>query len=276
MMLKLLLLLWICQLASAKIKIALAGFPRSGTMSVSLALQKLGYETCHGSDMVNQGKYHPVLHALAEPNVQASLDLAEAEGCEAIFEFHGPYWREIRELRPDIKWLVRVREYEAWESSMRESFKAVGFIFKPPLRWIPLFDLLARVNTVGVQHSFGSSYEYAENYLKDPFSPEGNDHRKKVFDEFVRDGTQFAKDEPNRAMLLSLKDGYGPLCDFLDIDRAKCPEGNLPHANAGWQLKLTVIGIYLFQIIIVLGPFLLIWGVWKVVSKFRNKKVKTG
>ena len=50
-----------------------------------------------------------------------------------------------------------------------------------------------------------------------------------MYDRLVMDALDFVKTEPNRAMLFNLKDGYAPLCKFLDID--ECPDEEVPRTQ---------------------------------------------
>ena len=251
----------------SSIKVVMAGFPRSGSLSLSKALERLGYKTCHGMDLVNAatGKFRGVLEALAENRIDDALDSSEEAGCEAIFEFHSPHWREIREKRPNAKFLVVIRNYDSWEKSISSLLGVLSPMFRYPLRLLPPFSLILRFNIATAQHWLHiDNADDALDYLHNPETEQAKQIRKRAHELFVKDSQQFVQQEPDRALLFSLKDGYQPLCEFLGIDKATCPDEEFPHANSGVEVKKTALIFYTLQVLVFAAPLFVLWVLWKV------------
>lgn len=248
----------------SSIKVVMAGFPRSGSLSLSQALDRLGYKTCHGKDLVYgaTGKFKGVLEALAGNRIVEALDLSEEAGCEAIFEFHSPYWREIRELRPDAKFVVIVRDYERWENSISALLGVLSPMFRYPLRLLPPFSLIRKFNVATAGGLGIGTVEDGEYYLLNPKTESARQIRKRAHEEFVKDSHEFLQQEPGRALLFNMKDGYKPICDFLGIEPAvDCPNEPFPHANSSVEVKKTALIFYTLQIVAFVAPILALWAI---------------
>jgi Sulfotransferase domain len=199
-----------------------AGLPRTGTLTQKLALEELGVGPC----------YHWV-------NVIADLDQVElwnqaldGEGqWEEIFDGHhssadwpgGYFYRELMDFYPDAKVLLSVREPESWERSFRDTIWTMshGKTLMPLLaharaeidpRWRRYMALVDRMFW-GPQGTFA----------------DGHDEPGQLIEQMHRHNEQVKSVVPaERLLVWQPSDGWGPLCEFLEVD---VPDGPLPHAN---------------------------------------------
>ena len=210
------------ELTPATIAVIGAGLPRTGTLTQKLALEELGLGPC----------YHWV-------NVLADLDQVELwnraldgdASWEEIFDGHrctvdwpgGYFYRELMDVYPDAKVLLSVREGAAWERSFRDTIWTMchGETLMPLLsraraevdpRWRSYLALVDRMFW-GPQGTFAAGHE-------DP---------QRLIEQMVRHNEQVERAvPPERLLVWEVADGWGPLCEFLEVD---VPDAPLPHAN---------------------------------------------
>src|SRR5689334_16175753 len=114
------------------LKIIGAGLGRTGTMSLKLALEQLGFGPC----------YHMIEVFMNPPHVPLWIDAADGKPeWEKIFanyqstvDYPGArYWKELAAFYPDAKVLHSVRDPQQWF----ESTQATIFSPNSPARSIP-------------------------------------------------------------------------------------------------------------------------------------------
>ena len=104
-----------------------AGFGRTGTMSLKLALEHLGLGPCyHMRELLARPEHDPVWHAAAR-GVGVDWD--------ALFEGYGSavdwpvaaFWRQLCDHYPHARFVLSVREPHKWHASVLETiFKALS------------------------------------------------------------------------------------------------------------------------------------------------------
>lgn len=255
--------LLLLQLAAAvlgkeSIEVVYAGFGRSGTKSLSQALKRLGYKTCHGTEMMSMKDTQGIFEALAEQRIDDALRLTEEADCNATLEVHSWWWRAIRKLRPNAKFLVVIRDYDPWERSCQQALQVMQPMLRYPLRWLPMMDLSTRVMIAAAEESMGKGPDDALEYLTNPTSEKSIKDRKQMYDQFVQDGMDFVKEEPDRAILFHLKDGYAPLCEFLGINESECPDEPFPQLNTVWELRITIVIFMILEVSVFAVPVIII------------------
>jgi Sulfotransferase domain len=208
--------------ASPDIVLIGAGLPRTGTLTQKMALEELGLGPC----------YHWV-------NVIADLDQVELwlramdgeQPWAQTFAGHrstvdwpgGFFYRELMEAYPDAKVLLSVREPVAWERSFRDTIWTMchGESVMPLLsraraeidpRWKRYLGLVDRMFW-GPQGTFAAGHATPEQMIE----------------QMARHNEQVQEVVPaERLLVWNVKEGWEPLCEFLEVD---VPDGPLPHAN---------------------------------------------
>ncbi|MDZ4827720.1 MAG: sulfotransferase [Actinomycetota bacterium] len=185
-----------------------AGWGRTGTLSLKLALEQLGYP-CH----------HMFEIFLHEDHIKTftAAGRGEAVDWEAVFgEYRATvdwpgatYWRELTAAYPDAKVILSERDpqqwYESYEATISVGVRGQGLVDNP--EWHEMVQLGI------VQRDF-----------------EGNaDDRDHLVALFERHNAEVrATVPPERLLVFEARDGWGPLCAFLGVP---VPEGDYPHAN---------------------------------------------
>jgi hypothetical protein len=199
-----------------------AGLPRTGTLTQKLALEELGLGPC----------YHWV-------NVLADLDQVELwdraldgeapwgevfDGSRSTVDWPGGYfYRELMDVYPEAKVLLSVRDPQAWERSFRDTILTMchGDSLMPLLsraraevdpRWRSYLALVDRMFWSG-QGTFADGYAEPAQLIEQ--MTRHNEEVKRTV-------------PPERLLVWEVTDGWGPLCEFLEVD---APDGPLPHAN---------------------------------------------
>ncbi len=210
-----------------------AGLPRTGTLTQKLALEDLGLGPC----------YHWV-------NVIADLDQVELwsraldgeapwdevfDGQRSTVDWPGGYfYRELMDAYPEAKVLLSVRDPEAWERSFRDTIWTMchGESLMPLLsraraevdpRWRRYLALVDRMFW-GPQGTFSA----------------GHSEPAMLIEQMVRHNEEVKRVvPPERLLVWEVTDGWGPLCEFLEVD---VPDAPLPHANERGPFVERVIG----------------------------------
>jgi hypothetical protein len=185
-----------------------AGFGRTGTASLKLALEQLGFGPAyHMGELIGD----------IERNVPLWERVAEgAPEWDSIFEGYRSttdfpactYWREMMAYYPEAPVILTVRDPESWFDSVYETILSPAFVqhtLDGP------FGAMFRGN---VYCHFG----------------DGIHDRAHMVDAFERHVDAVREGVPDdRLLVFEAKDGWGPLCDFLDVS---VPDEPYPRVNS--------------------------------------------
>jgi len=189
------------------LKVIGAGFGRTGTMSLKVALEKLGFSRCyHMVECFPKGPKHWNLWTEVI-NGKADWD-SIFDGFEATVDFPAcTSYRALAEFYPDAKVLLSVRSPETWYTSTQETIFA-----EPWVDWLQTSD--------AAPYMLGTVNNYFDNRMHD------REHLIARFNQHIDD--VMAAIAPDRLLVFEAKQGWGPLCKFLDLP---VPEGDFPYIN---------------------------------------------
>jgi hypothetical protein len=209
-----------------------AGLPRTGTLSQKVALEMLGVGPC----------YHMV-------NVLADLDLAQLwgralsgeapweeifDGFEATVDWPGSFfYKELSEAYPDAKVLLSTRDAEAWERSMRDT---IWGLFYGDMMMHDLSNARGRIDPKWRGYIEMMEGMWERSGLIDAGADTTAESMRSAMDRYeqeVRDNVA-----ADRLLVWSVKDGWGPLCEFLEVP---VPETPFPHLNDAVEFANRVI-----------------------------------
>ena len=201
-----------------------AGFGRTGTLSLKLALERLGFSRCHHmQEVVLRSRQLDAWHALSrgEP---ADWDRL-FEGYRASCDWpSAAYWEELYQHFPDSKVILTVRDEERWYRSAAETIYPASMRIP---RWLTrLVPRMRKFREMVVATIWKGVFD-------DRFEDEA--HAIQVF----RDNSARVKQvvPPERLLVFEAKDGWQPLCEFLGVP---VPESPYPHANEAARMKRVV------------------------------------
>ena len=189
-----------------------AGFSRTATFSLKFALEHLGFGPCHHFSEIFAG---------GERKVSQWLDVIHGQpDWESVFNgFHSTvdtpacnYWRELAAYYPAAKVVLTVREPDSWFESARDTIFSDRL--QASLAGSPMGVLM---HGAILDVSGGPITDRA--FMTDWFSR----RNQEVIDALP----------PERLLVFSPRDGWGPLCSFLGV---AAPGRPFPRVNSRDEL----------------------------------------
>ena len=188
------------------LKVIGAGYPRTGTSSLKLALEQLGFGPCHhmreiimepssAARWVEAVEGHPDWEAIFE-GYQSCTD---APGC--------CFWRELADYYPDAKVLLSVRDPDQWFDSTQAT------VFSDQMLGRQMGPLMHEFFAKVVTREFGGDI-HDRDFMLAQFER----RRQEVI---------AAIPEP-RLLVYDVREGWEPLCAWLGV---AVPETPFPHSN---------------------------------------------
>lgn len=184
-----------------------AGYGRTGTTSLRLALEKLGFFTCFkpggssvGMFLWNRYKdkkpmdWHAILYGF-----QSTLDFPMCL-----------FYKELAEAFPSTKVILTVRDSEQWCDSVEST-------------------LLRSTAWAEHYYAFPEQREYLIDLFSHAFGRVGSD-RKSMIAAYERHNAEVQETiSRDRLLVYDVKRGWKPLCNFLDVPEPRDP---FPHVNS--------------------------------------------
>lgn len=192
------------------LKVIGAGFGRTGTNSLKLALEKLGFSKCHH-----------MLEIIEHPE-QAKQFVAAARGeqpdWDKLYEGYLSccdwpscfFWRELVDFYPDAKVILSIRDPESWFKSMSETL--IPLIRRAAIE--PMGELTDIGVDIVLNRTFSGDVDNKEHVLN-VYQQHNQAIRNTV--------------TPDRLLEFDAKQGWEPLCAFLGVP---VPAEAYPHANS--------------------------------------------
>ena len=186
-----------------------AGFGRTGTLSLKVALEQLGFGPCyHMAEVFAHPEHVALWQAIGEGHpadwdalfggYQAAVDLPASE-----------YYEQLLHAYPQAKVVLTVRDPQQWYESARSTIFRVGrderSFARPP-------GFVAMVSA-----------------LMGRFFPQGVDDRDAAIAAFARHNRQVQERvPPERLLVYEVREGWAPLCRFLGVS---VPASPFPRLN---------------------------------------------
>ena len=180
-----------------------AGVGRTGTYSLKLALNQLGVGPCHHMD--------EVLHNMSTQVPLWSAAASDQADWQSIFDGYSCavdwptacFFRELLKKFPAARFVLTQRDPERWA----ESFGAT------------IYKLIE--NKDQAPEEMSAWLNMASAVIAKTGFPLGLDH-----DELVRAFN--AHNQADQLLIFDVRQGWGPLCDFLEVP---VPDGDFPRTN---------------------------------------------
>ena len=195
------------------LKVVGAGFGRTGTLSLKNALEKLGFAPCyHMMEVFPRPDHVAMWHRLAFEH-SMDWDLLFRDFQATVDWPSARWWREIAAHYPEAKVLLSVRDPEAWYKSM------IDTIYQP-MKW-PVPDSVPEL--VRLQNEMAR-----KAILEETFDNRFEDKAHAI--EIFNRHTQEVRDtiDPARLLVFDVKEGWAPLCHFLEVP---IPDEPFPRLN---------------------------------------------
>jgi Sulfotransferase domain len=207
-----------------------AGLGRTGTMSLKVALEQLGFGPCHHmTELAQRSERWPLWEAFfaGQP---VDWD-AVFEGFQSTVDAPSCFvYRELAEAYPDAKVILTVRDPESWFKSTLTTIAAPGY--REKLAETPIRGVTAGMTSYQVKKRAGSVSNSDAKALqnKDAMIAGFQAHNAEV-------GQVIS---PERLLIYEVRQGWEPLCRFLDVP---VPDAPFPRANeqGKWQSILPMV-----------------------------------
>ena len=195
------------------LKIVGAGFGRTGTNSLKLALEQLGFGPCHHMfEVADHPEQLPYWQAAARGDLP-DWDALFADYGSCIDWPAARYWREIAAHYPDAKVLLSVRPAEKWIKSVHATIYPAMFERGEA---VPAETRARRdmAYEIIVEQTFGGRLDDAEHAMA-TFRAHTAEVRAVI--------------APKRLLVYDVAEGWEPLCEFLGV---AMPDGPFPRINS--------------------------------------------
>lgn len=194
------------------LKVIGAGFGRTGTMSLKLALEQLGFGPCYHMEAVFQTPEHlPVWHQAVDGNLPDWSAFLGDYG-SAVDWPTAHFWRELYDASPDAKVILPIRPAESWWDSYSATIMQFMQIALAD-RSNPAHSQSELCRKMIGEKCFGTHYQDREAAIAA--------YRRRTHD--VR-----AHVAPERLLEYKLGSGWAPICEFLGVP---IPETSFPRTN---------------------------------------------
>lgn len=196
------------------LKIIGAGFGRTGTHSLKSALEILGHGPCHHMYEVRRSAEQIGFWTAAAQGAILDWDQVFA-GYSAQVDWPAAYyWQDLARHFPQAKVILTHRDPEEWYTSILSTIMPAAEI--------------GRTQDPDPMGRAGSDISY-QIVLQKVFGGRLSDkaHALNVYAKHLEHVKQVIPAE--RLLTYNVRDGWGPLCDFLNVDR---PNQEFPSGNS--------------------------------------------
>lgn len=204
------------------LKVVGAGFGRTGTNSLKLALEQLGFGPCHHMFEVRDNPRQLPFWQAAARGESMDWDAVFAEYNASVDWPSARYWREIGEHFSDAKVLLSVRSPESW-------FKSVHSTIYPSM-------MKRKDDPPGVNlDRRNMAFEIVVNQTFDG-RLEDKAHALAVYEAHIAEVQRTIA--PDRLLTFDVSEGWEPLCTFLEVP---VPDTPFPRTNSTEEFQKRIV-----------------------------------
>lgn len=198
------------------LKIVGTGFGRTGTNSLKLALELLGFGPCHHMFEVRDNPDQLPFWQKAARGETVDWDAVFADYAACVDWPAARFWRELCANFPNAKVLHSVRDEQSWIRSVHDT------IYPAILEWSklepgPRRDRLKMGYEIVVNQTFGGRLDDREHALA-VYRAHSDEVRQTI--------------PAHRLLVYDVKSGWEPLCEFLDLP---VPDTPFPRVNSSTE-----------------------------------------
>lgn len=191
------------------------GFPRTGTKSMAMALETMGYGHCaHGFDIMDSPDYAARLEKAVDAHFFNRGERFTRFDWDALLGHCGAitdmplvgFWKELCEAYPDAKIVLVERDEDSWYKSLSEA--VIEPFFTPTSNFTRLYlePLLgSRLGHIAYKSLCGFLQAKDETGMKAKMRRLYRQHYKEIREAIPKE----------RILEYELGSGWGPLCEFL-------------------------------------------------------------
>ena len=217
-------------------KIIGAGFGRTGTMSLKVALEELGFGPCYHMTEVFAHPEHTGFWISAWRGEPADWN-GILGGYEAAVDWPAcTFYEELMERHPDAKVILSVRDPERWYESVRNTIYELSVVIPRH----PIYRIGYKLVNFFVLRGSGNVDLAGEIIWQGTFDGRFED-KTHAIEVFEHHNAEVQRRVPeNRLLVYDVKAGWGPLCEFLGVEE---PDEPFPHTNDTAKMRRNVKGV---------------------------------
>jgi sulfotransferase family protein len=216
-------------------KVIGAGLPRTATTTQLVVLEQLGFGPCyHMRDLLaDLQKGLPLWEDVAAGRPDWERIFGDAQS--TVDWPAARYWRQLMDVYPEAKVLLSVREADGWVRSMRDTVwgifhgdSVMHHVSAARTQVDPLWDRYIRLMS-------------AMNWDERTGALAGDTWDDTSFAQIMeRWNDQVKQTVPSERLLVwNPRDGWEPLCQFLEVD---APDGDVPRLNDTHAFREGIVG----------------------------------
>ncbi|KAI7847489.1 P-loop containing nucleoside triphosphate hydrolase protein [Circinella umbellata] len=209
----------------APLKIIGVGYGRTGTESLRVALNMLGYNTHHMHEMFNRDGHPEVFQeAYEHPEHEIDWDMLY-DGFDAAVDWPTAEFLEpLMKKYPSAKILLTERDFESWYKSVSNTLHPLATQVMKSSDSEYMRRIHSMVSTIAMDGDIADAKRFQnKEAIKNRFEEHYNMVKKTV--------------PKDRLLVLQLGEGWNRLCEFLD---KPIPNEPYPRTNSTQELKESV------------------------------------
>ena len=241
-------------------KVIGAGFGRTGTMSLKVALEELGFGPCYHMVEVFEHPEHVGFWEAAWCGEPVDWDGFFAD-YEATVDWPAcTFYAELLERHPDAKVLLSVRDPEKWYQSTRNTIYELSKITAGSRISRAVFSFVG----LFVPGVFGIG-RMGKEIIWDGTFHGRFEHKTHAIEVFERHNREVLRRVPeDRLLVYEVGEGWKPLCEFLDI---KAPNKPFPRLNDTAEMRQRIKGVRALSIAVPTALALLAFGAFALLRR---------
>jgi hypothetical protein len=223
------------------VKVIGAGFGRTGTMSLKAALERLGFGPCYHMTEVFAHPEHADFWISAWRGEKVDWD-GVLSGYGATLDWPAcTFYEKLMERHPDARVILSLREPERWYASVRNTLYEMSVVIpRSPLYRIG-YSLLSLLVFRGSRRANLPDEIIWDGTFDGRFEDEAC-----AIEVFERHNTEVQLRVPaDRLLVYDVRQGWGPLCDFLGVAE---PTEPFPRMNDAAQMRRMLRGIEVISV----------------------------
>eukprot|EP01084_Bolivina_argentea_P095716 172049_1 len=241
-----------------------AGLSRTGTSSLQIALNKLGWRAYHLRNLVSNKQHHRFWLSALEKKSLLKKELKMKSNdeydkitlnendliCDWDKIFHSKqkygfnaccdqpaalfYLEMIKYYNPNYKVILTVRNSEKWFNSVNKGFNCIMRLYFKSFVGSYLVSMFHRMNISSFKSFFGCIIHLSSNIAVENLELAYKDHDSSIqaYDEWTMSVTKHVNKD--KLLIFNCCEGWKPLCDFLQVD---IPNEPFPHSNDSAVIK---------------------------------------
>jgi hypothetical protein len=213
-------------------KVIGAGFGRTGTTSLKAALERLGFDPCYHMTEVFAHPDHADFWVAAWRGEPVDWDGVLGD-YEATLDWPAcTFYEELMEQHPDARVLLSVRDPERWYESTRSTIYELTKLIEGSTISRVIFGLISLLVFGGFT---GRRSSLANDLIWEGTFDGRFEDKAYAIGVFERHNEEVKRHvPPERLLVYEVKEGWGPLCEFLDVPE---PDEPFPHLNDTAQMQ---------------------------------------